>query len=744
MSTKTRQRRDPFRKREAEKYEHPIPSREFIIDTLAGNAAPVGFDELVEQLGLTRQRDQLPMRRRLRAMERDGQLIRNRHSDYGLLHKMDLTSGAVIGHRDGFGFLSPDDGSADMFLPARQMRSLFHGDRAVVRVARVDRQGRREAALVNVLERNTTKIVGRYLQESGFGFVRPDNKRIHHDVLIPPGRNHQANRGDIVVVEIVEQPSAATQPIGRVIEVIGAHMAPGMETDIAVRVHDIPEVWPAGVVAEAEALPTSVASSAKRSRDDYRSLPFVTIDGADARDFDDAVHCHATPRGWKLYVAIADVSHYVKPNSELDREAQQRGNSVYFPNRVIPMLPEALSNGLCSLNPRVDRLCLVCELLIDQRGEVARSAFFTGVLRSHARLTYEQVADALYERSPGVRQELSHVLVHLEELDRLYRALKRARNRRGALEIDSVEARFLFGEEGKIESVKPYVRNDAHRLIEECMIAANVAAARFLQRHRVPALYRVHEGPNTDKLEELRVFLGELGLRLEGGEKPTPKDFANVLNRAAKRPDAHIIQTVLLRSLNQAVYSPNNVGHFGLGHSCYTHFTSPIRRYADLLVHRAIKQLLLKSRNRATLGAEAMLAHGHHTSMTERRADDATRDSTDWLKCEFMLDKLGRTFPGTVSGVTSFGLFVTLDDIFVDGLIHVSNLGQDFFHFDPVRHRLAGGRTGQQFSLGDRLSVVVAKVDLDARKLDFELAGQPEARRDTGPRRRRSKFRTRR
>ena len=737
MSTTTKKRRDPHRKREAAKYEHPIPSREFITETLAKNAAPVEFEELIEQLGLSDPRDQIPLRRRLKAMERDGQLILNRQSGYGLLHKMDLVSGTVIGHRDGFGFLNPDDGSTDMFLPARQMRSLFHGDRVVVRVARVDRQGRREAALVDVLERNTSKVVGRYFQESSIGFVQPDNKRLHHEILIPPGRGNKAKRGDIVVAEIVDQPSDATQPIGRIVEVIGAHMAPGMETDVAVRVHDIPVDWPSAVIAEAESLPATVSASAKRSRHDYRELPFVTIDGSDARDFDDAVYCYATPTGWKLYVAIADVSHYVTPNSELDREAQQRGNSVYFPNRVIPMLPEVLSNGLCSVNPRVDRLCMVCEMLIDRRGEVTRSAFFTGVMRSHARLTYEEVASALYERSSATRRDLADVLVHLEELDRLYRVLKRARDRRGALEIDSLEARFTFDDDGKIASVQPYARNDAHRVIEECMIAANVAAARFLQRHRVPTLYRVHSPPNAEKLEELRAFLSELGLSLAGGDNPQPKDYAGLLKVAVGRPDGHIIQTVLLRSMSQAEYSPNNIGHFGLGHACYTHFTSPIRRYADLQVHRAIKQVLHKSRKPTAEGADALMTLGQHTSMTERRADDATRDATGWLKCEFMLDKIGKTFSGTVGGVTSFGLFITLDDVFIEGLVHISNLGQDFFHFDPLHHRLTGERSGQRFNLGDRLSVVVAKVDLDGRKIDFDLATQIKGRAGTGPRQRR-------
>ena len=500
-------------------------------------------------------------------------------------------------------------------------------------------------------------------------------------------------------------------------------MAPGMETDIAIRAHELPVAWPAEVEAEIAGLTPEVPESAKEGRTDLRKLSLVTIDGADARDFDDAVYCERKPKGWKLLVCIADVSSYVIPGTALDKEALERGNSVYFPDRVIPMLPEVLSNGLCSLNPEVDRLCMTAELYIDQEGKVTRSRFFQAVMRSKARLTYDQVAAMIVDRDPELCTRFAAVLPHLQDLHALYQVLHAARVERGAIDFDSVETKFVFNEQGRISAVVPVERNDAHRLIEECMLAANVAAARHFERKKIPAIYRIHDLPSEEKLNDLREFLGQLGLRLPGGAKPVAADYAQLLNAIEGRPDRPLIQTVLLRSMQQAMYSADNVGHFGLAFPAYTHFTSPIRRYPDLIVHRIIKHLLADG-TAADLdyGKSDLQQIGEHCSGTERRADEATRDANDWLKCEFMQDKLGEQFEGTITSVTSFGIFVQLDAIFVDGLVHITALDNDYYHFDPVGHRLHGERTGTVYRLGDRLRIQVAAVNLDDRKIDFVLA----------------------
>ncbi len=719
--------KDPHAERESKKYENPIPSREFILELLESRGAALNREQLAEALNLESDDHLEALRRRLRAMERDGQLIFSRRG-YAPVNKLDLVRGRVIGHADGFGFLVPDGGGDDLFLSARQMRSLMHGDRALVHVVGIDRRGRREGALVEVLERNTEQVVGRYFEEGGVGFVVSENKRISQELVIPPDGRGPARSGQIVVARIVEQPSKRAQPIGAIVEVLGDHMAPGMEIDVAVRSHGLPNEWPDAVEREAAQFGPEVPKEAKHDRVDLRHLPLVTIDGADARDFDDAVYAETTAKGWKLLVAIADVSHYVAPGSALDQEARQRGNSVYFPERVIPMLPEVLSNGLCSINPAVDRLCMVCEMQINRDGKVVRSKFFEGVMRSHARLIYDDVAAMLVDGDRVLRERYAALVPQLEELYALYGVLRKMRRKRGAIDFDTTETRIVFGPDRKIEQIVPVQRNDAHMLIEECMILANVCAARYLERHRIPALYRVHEAPDEEKLTELREFLGEFGLSLRGGDNPEPRHFAEVLVQASDRPDRHLIQTVMLRSLKQAQYSPDNAGHFGLAHEAYAHFTSPIRRYPDLLVHRAIRHILRSSAILARSKGkgfiydhEAMVSHGEHCSMTDRRADEATRDAVNWLKCEFMTDKVGDDFDGTIAGVTSFGIFVELDGIYVEGLVHVTALGNDYFHFDPVGHRLSGERTATTYRLGDRVRVKVARVDLDERKIDFEL-----------------------
>jgi ribonuclease R len=713
---------DPHFQRELEKYGRAIPSREFIMQYLEERGMLLTHEEFCNALGIADEWELDAVRRRLNAMERDGQLIRNRRGGYGVIAKMDLITGRVIGHPEGYGFLAPDEGGEQLYISPRQMRQLLHGDRVVMRVAGIDYRGRREGALVEVLERNTRQVVGRFIQERGIGFVVPDNKRISQDIMVPPEYQNGAHGGQIVIVEIIEQPSKNNRPLGRIKEVLGDHMAPGMEVQIAIASHEIPTEWPATVLEEASHFATAVPESAKQGRLDLRQLPLVTIDGITARDFDDAVYCERRGRNWRLLVAIADVSWYVHPATLLDQEAQQRGNSVYFPDRVIPMLPEVLSNGLCSLNPKVDRLCLVCEMTIDPAGRILRSRFVEAVMRSAARLTYDAVAAMLVERDERIRGEYPQLLPHLENLYEVYKVLQLAREQRGAIDLDTQETVIEYSPDRKIERIMPMERNDAHRLIEECMIAANVATARFLQRHRIPSLYRIHEGPTLEKLEKLRGFLGELGLGLGGGDQPSPRDYAALLERVRDRPDAHLIQTVLLRSLAQAVYSPDNVGHFGLSLEAYAHFTSPIRRYPDLLVHRAIRHLLHGGKGKDfAYSHKDMVSLGEHCSMTERRADEAVWDAIAWLKCEFMLDKVGDVFEGIVTAVTAFGLFVELQAVFVEGLVHVTALRNDYYHFDPIGHRLRGERSGQVYRLGDTLRVRVVRVDLDERKIDFEL-----------------------
>jgi ribonuclease R len=718
--------KDPHRAREARKYQNPIPSREFIMETLEHEGVPMDMHSLAQRLELTSEEQLEALRRRLRAMQRDGQLVCNRNDNYCLVNKRDLIVGRVIGHADGFGFLRPDDGGDDLYLSFKEMRSVFHDDRAVVRVTGMDRRNRLEGAVVEVLERNTRKVAGRLYMETGVGFVVPDSKRLSKDVIIPSSEIAEARQGQMVVAEILDQPTTRTPPIGRIVEVLGDHLGPGMETDIAIRTHSIPVDWPDEVAQQINAVKTEVAESDKADRVDLRHLPLVTIDGADARDFDDAVYCERKAKGWRLLVCIADVSHYVEPGSPLDSEARNRGNSVYFPDRVVPMLPEVLSNGLCSINPQVDRLCMTCELYIDKSGKVTRSKFFPAVMQSHARLIYDDVA-AMLEGDAGLCKKHASLLPHLQELYQLYQVLLAQRVSRGAIDFDTTETRIEFNELKRVERIVPVERNDAHRLIEECMLAANVAAARFLLRNKQPALYRIHEGPADEKLTDLKEFLGELGLSLPGGKKPRAADYAILMEKIKQRPDKHLIQTVLLRSLSQALYSSDNVGHFGLSYQAYTHFTSPIRRYPDLIVHRAIKHAINRgSADDFDYTKAELQALGEHCSSTERKADEATRDALDWLKCEYMQDKVGETFNGIITSVNSFGVFVELDQIFVDGLVHISALQNDYYHYDPVGHRLTGERTGKVLRLGDPLTIVVASVNLDDRKIDFVPAKEAE------------------
>jgi ribonuclease R len=707
--------------REQQKYEHPVPSREAILAVLTERNEPLPFRELADALEVHGERDEDAFSRRLRAMERDGQILKNRRGLYGLARKMDMVAGRVSGHPDGFGFLIPDEEGEDLFLSPAEMRQVMHGDRVMARVTGVDQRGRREGAVVEVLERAHLTVVGRYVTPNGMGFVVPENKRITQDIVISRGDENGARENQIVVAEITSPPTRHRAPAGRVVEVLGDHMAPGMEIEVAIRAHDIPHVWPQEVRDEVEGLAPQVPAHASERRFDLRGIPLVTIDGEDARDFDDAVFAEHDGRHWRLIVAIADVSYYVKPGTALDREAYQRGNSVYFPQNVVPMLPEVLSNGLCSINPKVDRLCMACEMQIDAGGNISRYRFLEAVMRSRARLTYTKVASMLVEKDAALRQEYAEVVPHLEALYGLYKILHSARMKRGAVDFELPETRIVFDEQRKIQRVEPLQRNDAHRLIEECMLAANVCAAEILKKHKVPAPYRIHEGPTLEKLNNLREFLSEIGLSLSGGDKPQAQHYSKLIKQVEKRPDSRLIQTVLLRSLSQAVYSPDNIGHFALGYPNYTHFTSPIRRYPDLLVHRAIKDILAK--RPAEITPELARQQGEHCSLTERRADEATREVTRWLKAEFMMDKIGEEYDGYISGVTNFGIFVELIEFYVDGLVHITALGNDYYHFDAAHHRLMGERTRQIYRLGDKVRVRVVRVDLDETKIDFELVG---------------------
>jgi ribonuclease R len=750
---------DPFAAREAARYDNPIPSREFIIAHLEQRGEPASHMDLSKELLLFDADSQQALEKRLEAMTRDGQLMSNRRGVYGLVNKMDLIKGRIVGNKDGFGFVIPEDNSGDLYLAPRQMQKVFDGDTVLARVSGVDRRGRREGKIVEVLERKTDQFVGRYYCESGIGLVMPHSKRITQEILIPGKRPKGANDGDFVVVKITQWPHEHLKATGQVTEVLGDVSKPGMEIEVAIRSHDIPNEWPKEVTAQMKQYPPVVDGDKEKSyRVDLRQLPFVTIDGEDAKDFDDAVCCERKRgKGFTLYVAIADVSHYVQVNSPLDAEAQIRGNSVYFPGFVIPMLPEHLSNGLCSLKPKEDRLVMVCEMEISQAGEIESYEFYEGIIHSHARLTYTEVAATLQtpktDTETLLQQRISAkyaaLLPHLKHLYALYKQLLQARMQRGALDFETVETRIIFSEQRRIKEIIPVERNDAHRLIEECMLCANVATAELLEKAKLPVLYRVHEGPSAEKLEKLYDFMRSIGIGLNRKAKPTPQDYRIILDKLKDRPDRQLLQTLVIRSLMQAVYQPTNLGHFGLGYEAYTHFTSPIRRYPDLLVHRAIRFLIRNPKHEQgvkkvgkapALKRQDIYPYKHADlellgtllSATERRADTATYDVVNWLKCEYMQDKIGEEFAGIVTAVTNFGLFVELTDVYVEGLIHVTALTNDYYHFDSGSQTLTGERTGLSFRLGAQVRVVVSRVDIDERKIDLQLLDAPGSSKGPG------------
>lgn len=712
---------DPHAQREAMRYERPIASREAIVAVLADD--PMRADQLATHLDLAAPDRFEALTRRLAAMVRDGQLLMNRRGAYAVAEKLDLVPGTVIANPEGFGFLRPDSGAGDdIFLPPSELRKAMHGDRVLVSITRIDRRGRREGVIAEVLERRQTRVMGRFEEHDGIGSVSPDDRRILHDIIIPIEARNAARNGQLVVCEITEPPRRGRPPLGRVLVVLGDKLTPSQAVQAALHAHNIPHEFPQPVLAQAAAVPLQVEDRDIAGRVDLRALPLVTIDGEDARDFDDAVWCEPVKGGFRLIVAIADVSHYVRPGTPLDGEAQQRATSVYFPGFVVPMLPETLSNGICSLNPKIDRLCFVCDMQVDHQGEVVQSRFYEAVMRSHARLTYTQVAQALAGDSHDAVAAVATVMPQLRNLHQLYKALAQARQKRGAIEFETSEVRFVLGASGEVVQAGMLPRNDAHRLIEECMISANVEAARFVLAKGIPAPFRVHDRPPESKYAELQEFLAEFALKLPPWAKVRPMDYTNLLRKVRTRADAGLIESVLLRSQSLAVYTPDNIGHFGLALEAYAHFTSPIRRYADLLTHRAIKHALANGVADNFAYAAHEIAHlALQCSERGRRADEATREVDERYRAAWMEQHVGSEFDGVISGVTSFGLFVELTESKVNGLVHVTQLPNDYYHFDPVRKQMTGERTGAAYRLGDAVRILVLRASLEDRKIDFRL-----------------------
>jgi len=736
--------KDPNYSKEKEKYENPVASREFLLETLANAATALSFLEICEIVNANDEDSRIGIQRRLRAMEREGQVKFTREKKYEVQKQSELVSGRVIGHRDGFGFLKHSATEKDYFIHQAQMQTLLHDDLVEGTISGTDRRGRTEFRANRVIEPRQEPIVGRYYTEQGLGLVIPDDNRLSHEIIIPKEHTNGARQGCVVVVEIVQRPNRKTNAVGKITEVLGEHMAPGMEIEMALRNFHIPHEWPKAVSNQIKDLTEEVPESSKANRQDLRELPLITIDGEDARDFDDAVYCKPSKKGgWTLWVAIADVSSYVKPGTALDAEAQNRATSVYFPEQVIPMLPEVLSNGLCSLNPDVDRLCMVCEIDIDAQGVLLDYQFYEAVMRSHARLTYSKVWSILQGKEE-MRKRYARRVDDIENLYDLFHALNKARKGRGAMEFDTIESKFVFNAQRKISHIIGVERNDAHKLIEECMIMANVCAAQFIEKHDAQALFRIHDQPDEDRLTTFKAYLAEIGVPFQISGDPTPAQFTKVMQQIQERPDKELIQTMLLRSMKQAVYDPNNIGHFGLSLKAYAHFTSPIRRYPDLVVHRSIKAIIdqLAQRKSKTGGKSYSIEEvehlGEQCSMAERRADDATRDVSDWLKCEFMQDHVGSVFDGVIASVTNFGLFVRITEYQIDGLVHITSLGNDYYTYDETKQCLVGESGGVSYRLGDPVKIKVASVNLDDRKIDLMIDGlkqiERKARKSSGSR----------
>ena len=721
-----RKNKDPFYERELAKYEDPIPSREYIMQVMVEDSKPIPQKVLLKKLGIRKKSQEKALMFRLRAMVRDGQIILDRRDRWCLTDKTNLIRGRVQALAEGTGFFIPDNGESDMVIPAREMKRVMHGDVIMAYQSGTDRRGRLEIKIHEVLEHAIQTLAGRFYEKDGVFYVEPEHKYFFNHILISPEHILGAHSGQMVIVKIAQYPTVHSMAIGHIQKVLGDYLDPGLEIDVAILNYGIPSQKNSEVLSEEHLVPKAVRAKDIEGRQDLRHLPFVTIDGEDAKDFDDAVCCEPLARGdYRLWVAIADVSHYVQPGSAIDLDALERGNSVYFPGRVVPMLPEVLSNGICSLNPNVDRLCMVAEMVVTPAGKINRSQFYRAVIHSRNRLVYDDVSQWLLEQKAPILTEETWSM--LQNLYQVYQTLRNSRIKRGAIELDTVETKVVFDEHRKIEKIVPVIRNEAHKLIEECMLAANVAVASFLSTHASCSVYRVHEQPDEEKIKALQTFLGEFGILPRWKAKLTPKQFQETLDKVRERPEKSVLETIMLRSLKQAQYATENVGHFGLAYPVYTHFTSPIRRYPDLIVHRILGAILDHRHDLDEQFTEEKLnAAATFCSMTERRADEATRDVLTWLKCIYMKDKLGQTFEGTISAVTSFGLFVMINNIYVEGLVHVSALKNDYYQFDAIRHRLVGERTNQVYHLGDPIRVMVARVDADARKIDFELVLEDE------------------
>ncbi|EPE37210.1 ribonuclease R [Candidatus Photodesmus anomalopis] len=724
---------DPFLFRESKKYKNPIPSREFILAYLDKLQTPIDHNSLFKELNLSRKEHYKALRLRLRAMERDGQLILINRYHYALPYKCETMKGFVIGHRHGYGWFRPEgqiSNHIDVFLPHHQMRTIIHGDYVLVRSFCAYKNARKEGRVLQLLKQCKDQIVGRLFFKNNTKYVLANDSRINRDILIPDDDSSNAQVGNIVVVEIINRNEhCAKGIIGKIIEVLGESMLPGIAIKVALLTHKIPNIWPDNVEKEISNFLNfsgKISEKSKKGRLDLRDLPFITIDDEDAHDFDDAVFCKARKNGgWRLWVAVADVSYYVHPNSYIDKEAINRGNSVYLPSRVIPMLPEVLSNGLCSLKPKVDRLCLICEISISDMGKLLDYKHYEAIISSHKRFTYNEVS-AILNGDKVLRILYNPFIRHLEELHKMYKVLKNARNHRGSIEFDVFATKIIFSCRYKIDRIEPIIRNDAHKIVEECMILANIASALLLEKSKIPVLFRIHDSPDNINLKELRIFLDRLGLNLTGGLKPSSKDYANLISKIANHKNKELIQSVLLRSMKQAVYSSNNTGHFGLGLKVYVHVTSPIRRYSDLVLHRLIKYILSQENNTLTnsyyrYSSSDINFYSAQCSMTERRADNVNRMVSDWFKSEYIKDYIGEEFNGIIIHITHFGFFVRLDELYIDGLVHISCLTNDCYKFNLLNQSLIGKNFGINYRLGDIVKVKILSIDSEHSKITLKL-----------------------
>ncbi|MBF0804715.1 MULTISPECIES: ribonuclease R [unclassified Neisseria] len=716
---------DPFLARERQRYGQPLPSREWVIELLEREGVPLKMAALAEKLSVSGEEYDF-FERRIKAMARDGQVLINRRGAVCAADKLALVKCRVEAHKDGFGFAVPltPDKKGDFVLYERKMRGLMHGDIVTVRPAGTDRRGRREGQVLDIVERAQKQVVGRFYVDRGIAILEPEDRRLTQSIVLEPEglAEMKPESGQVVVAEIESYPDGHRPAVAKLIEVLGDYADSGMEIEIAVRKHQLPHIFSKACQQAAAEIPNRVLPQDTEGRVDLRSLPLVTIDGETARDFDDAVYAEKQGRNFRLVVAVADVGHYVRPDDAIDKDALERATSVYFPRRVIPMLPENLSNGICSLNPGVERLCMVCDMVVTYAGNIKEYRFYPAVMKSHARLTYNQVWNWIEQGGDYPHK------AQIDTLYKLFKILQKKRHQRGAVEFESIETQMIFNDNGKIKRIVPVVRNDAHKLIEECMLAANVCAAEFLLKNKHPSLFRNHLGPTPEKLTALREQLGLLGLHLGGGDNPAPKDYAKLAEQFKNRPDAELLQVMMLRSMQQAVYEPDNHGHFGLAYEAYTHFTSPIRRYPDLTVHRAIKAVLKQEKYKP----ESWQALGVHTSFCERRADDAGRDVENWLKTYYMRDKVGEVFEGRISGMANFGIFVTLEGVHIEGMVHISDLGEDYFNFRPEIMAMEGERSGVRFNMGSRVTVKVARADLDTSKIDLALISGGEVPKKRG------------